>query len=683
MTQGPQAPLGGAPVQRSARIKRIARLWGAIPIAIAVALLVARAQLHTPPLDRLAVAAAEPADPAATTARAGSIFIARGGPVMIGFQSDRDARLTFAGRELRGRGLVMQRIIVPHGAAAVRFAGPTGARLMWSPVGRRADPEYVSASSLSPDPPARAAFDAPGTARLDGAIALGLLVTAVSALCVLARRRLAAVPRETWLAMAGVLIAGLAVRWFDLGGCGQTWDEDANWAAGRNYVTNLIGLDFAEESWRWNFEHPPIMKLLAGIGAQFVDGFGAARALSAIWSALGCALLVPIGARLYRLRVGVLAGAIATLLPPLVAHGQIAGHESPSVLWWSLAVGLALGVHDELSPDRREATRSLVVRLTWVGVAIGVAIGSRFINGLVGPLCAVIVVVTAPPGRRVATAIWGVIVMPLAAIAVVYLTWPRLWHHPHDALLASLHKFDTPQPLEPFLGALTNTPGLHYFVVYLLATLPLGVLLGVVLGGVRMVRERNRSALITVCWLLIPLGVVLSPLRRDGVRYVIPCLPAFAVIAAAGFDQLAVWLRHRHAFAALAAVVTVYLGVTLVRIHPYYLDYFGELAGGAGTVAARASFETAWWGEGLDRAVDYVNAHAAPAARVDRTCIEPTHLAWFREDLWTPMAPSPREAHWIVSYAPASHRCAIPPDARQVFTVTADGAVLAAVYERP
>jgi hypothetical protein len=219
--------------------------------------------------------------------------------------------------------------------------------------------------------------------------------------------------------------------------------------------------------------------------------------------------------------------------------------------------------------------------------------------------------------------------------------------------------------------------------VYLVATLPLGLLIGVVLGGVRMVREHDRSALIALCWLLVPLGVVLSPLRRDGVRYVIPCLLAFAVIAAAGFDQLAVWLRYRHAFTALAAGVTVYLAVTLARIHPYYLDYFGEAFGGTGSVAARGWFETAWWGEGLDRAVDYVNAHAEPRARVHRACIEPAHLAWFREDLWAAMTTDPREARWIVSYSPASHHCTLPPDARPVFTVTADGAVLAVVYRRP
>jgi 4-amino-4-deoxy-L-arabinose transferase-like glycosyltransferase len=673
-----QEPLAGVPKRGT-----LARFWGAIPIGVAIVLWVVRAWLHVAPLDRLAVAAAEPADPPGLTARAGSIFVARGGPVILGFQSEGDARLTFAGHELHGRGLIKDRIVVPHGAAAIRFAAPPGARLVWSPVGRRGDPEYVPASSLSPEPTASAVFDAPGTAPLDGAIALGLIATLVAALCVLARRRLAAVPRGTWIAMAVVFVAGVAVRWIDLGGSGQTWDEDVYWAAGRNYVTNLVGLDFADRSWLWNFEHPPVMKLLDGIGAQFADGFGPARALSAIWIALGCALLVPIGARLFRPRVGVLAGVIATLLPPMVAHGQIVGHESPTVLWWSLAILLALGVHDYLSPIERQAARALRVRLVWLGVAIGVAIASRFVNGLVGPLCAVIVIVQAPPRWRGLTVWWGAIAMPLAAVATIYALWPRLWWHPLAHLAEAFHKLDSVHAPEPFLGAITNHPGPQYFAVYLVGTLPLGILAAVVLGAARLIVTRNRSALIAACWLVIPLGVALSPVRQDGVRYVMPCLAALAMIAAAGIDLLAVWVRVRHALAGLGAVVVAYLAVTLARIHPYYLDYFGEQIGGAGWVAAHGTFETAWWGEGVDRAVAYVNDHAAPGARVHRECIEPAHLAWFREDLWTPMTRVAHEATWIVSYAPASHPCPLPADARLVFSVTADGAVLAAVYERP
>jgi 4-amino-4-deoxy-L-arabinose transferase-like glycosyltransferase len=587
-----QEPLAGVPTRG-----RLARLWVVLPLAAAAALLVLRAWLAVAPLDRLAPTAGEAADPPAATARAGSIFIARGGPVILGFLSDGEARLSFAGQELRGTGLVTRWSIVAHGPAAVRFAAPPGARPLWSPVGRRGEPEYVPASSLSPEPPARAAFDRPGTSLLDGAIAAGLLAVVVATVCVAARRRLAAVPSGTWLAMALVLASGAAVRWYDLGGFGQTWDEDTNWAAGRNYITNLVSLDFARASWQWNYEHPPVMKLLAGIAAQFADGLGLARALSAIWSALGCALLVPIGARLFRPRIGVLAGAIAALLPPMVAHGQIVGHESPTVLWWSLGILLALGVHDYLSPDDRKAAATLRARLIGVGVAIGIATASRFSNGLLGPLCAVIVVAQAPARWRRDTLIWGAWLMPLAAIATVYAIWPRLWAYPIASLVESFYKLDTTHAVEPWLGDITDQPGPLYFAIYLAATLPLGVAVGAVVGAVRLIRRRDRSALIAAACLIIPLGIAASPVRQDGVRYVLPCLLALALIAAAGFDQLAVWVRHRLAFAAFAAAAVAYLAVTLWRVHPYYLDYFGEQVGGAGNVAARGWFETAWWGE--------------------------------------------------------------------------------------
>ncbi|HSK05411.1 MAG TPA: glycosyltransferase family 39 protein [Kofleriaceae bacterium] len=690
-------PLAGLP-----RGPGLRRLWILLPLAIAAGLIALRGFLHEAPLDRLARAAGDPADPPGATAYAGSIAIERGGPVIVGFQAAAPGRLTVAGQELRGPGpdgVATLRIVLPRGPAPVRFAAPPGARLVWSPVGRRGPPEYVPASSLSPEPPERATFTAPGRSPLDGAIGQGLLVTLVASLAGLARRRLAAVSRNQWLAMAGVLAVGLAVRLAGLGDAGQTWDEDTNWAAGRNYLTNLLELDFSAAAWRWNYEHPPVMKLLAGIGAQFADGFGPARAMSALWSALGCALLVPIGTRLYRFRVGVLAALIAALLPPMIAHGQIVGHEAPTVLWWSLGILLALGVHDYLPFDAR-GLRTLRLRLAWVGIVIGVAISSRFVNGLLGPLCALIVVVQAPERWRKATLAWGAVLLPLLAVVTFYALWPRLWADPLGALGASLDRLDTRHGPEPFLGELTEEPARYYFAVYLAATLPAGLLAGVVAWIARAARERDRAALIVLAWLIVPLAVALSPVRQDGVRYVMPCLAALALMAAAGIDAIAAaaaglagraspgasqsmrLARGRLPFLALAAAAAAYLGVTAARTAPYYLDYYGEHVGGAGTVAARRWFEVAWWGEGLDRAVAYVNAHAAPGAPVHRECVAPGHLTWFRDDLWAPMTRDPREAAWIVVYAPAARGCPVPPDATKVHEVVHDGAVLAAVYRR-
>lgn len=698
-------PHAGAP-----RGPGLRRFWGVLPLAIVAGLLVLRGFLHEAPLDRLARAPAEPGDPPDTTAYAGSIAIARGGPVLVGFIADAPAHLRVNDQEVAGPGgdaPVTRRIVLPRGAAAIRFAAPPGARLVWSPVGRGTTPEYVPASSLSPDPPGRAAFSAPGRSLLDGAIGLGLLATLAASLCVIARRRLAAVSRNQWLAMAGVLAVGLAVRLAGLGDAGQTWDEAACWSAGQRHVTDLLALDLSAAAWRWGGEQPPVGTLLAGLGAQLADGLGPARALSALWISLGCALLVPIGTRLYRFRAGVLAALIATLLPPMVAHGQLVGHEAPAVLWWSLGVLLALGAHDYL-PSGDRGPRALKLRLAWIGVVVGVAISSRLVNGLLAPLCALIVVLQAPQRWRGPTILWTAIGVPLCALAACFALWPRLWVEPLAALGAAWDQLGHLRAPEPFLGELTSSPGPHYFAVYLAATLPAGVLAAVLAWIARAARERDRAALIVLAWLVAPL-LAAAPVVQDGVRYVLPCLAALAVMAAAGLDAIAVAVaglaqrgapppsrpatspgasgsmrlaRGKRPFLALAAAAAIYLGVTLARTAPYHLDYFGEHTGGAGAVAERRWFATAWWGEGLDRAVAYVNAHAAPSARVHRACVLPDHLAYLREDLWAPMAEDPREAAWILVYAPATRACPLPPDARKVFEVVHDGAVLAAVYRR-
>jgi 4-amino-4-deoxy-L-arabinose transferase-like glycosyltransferase len=568
--------------------------------------------------------------------------------------------------------------VLPAGPVAIRIAA-TDARLVWMPVGRRGDPEYVSASSLSPELPEHAEFGSfAGASPLDGIFAAALFGLLVASVCMLARRRLRAVPRPVWIAMGAVFVAACVVRWIDLSGFGQTWDEDVYWGAGRNYITNLLSLDFHDRSWQWNLEHPPVMKYLAGIGAQFADGYGPARALSAMWVSLGCALLVPIGARLYRLRIGVLAAAIAALLPPLVAHGQIVGHESPSVLWWTLGILLALGVHDDLPDDVHGAEVRIRIRLISVGVVVGVAFASRFINGLLGPLVLAIAIVQARPGWRRPTLLDGLWTLPCTAALVLYASWPRLWAHPFAALADSFAKLNHSHSPEPFLGTVTAHPAPYYFLIYLAATLPLGVLLGVIAYGVRAARERDRRALIIGLWFVVPLAVAASPVRQDGVRYVLPSVVALAFAAAAGWELVATLLekRARRAFALLAGALGVYLVLVLARVHPYYLDYFAEQVGGPATVESHRWFETAWWGEGVDRAVDYVNAHAAPNAHV-LNCVEPNHLTWFRQDLWTPGPPD-----WIVTYAPGSHSCAIPPDARRVYTVEVEGAVLAEVWTR-
>lgn len=687
------------------RARTVAVVRAAAPVAIAAALIAivvgVRACAVATPDDRLALGTAQPGDPPGAVVRTGSILLTKSGPYRFGVQTSGPARLTVGTHlivapgpqktckrppDLACLGTAADRIILDAGVQPIRLAGPADARLVWNPIGRRGDPEYVPASSLDSRPPDQARFDraAAGTSVGDGiaALAIGAILIALGVWPL--RRRIRAAPRAVVIGFAAVLVVALAIRLIGLGDAGQTWDEDTNWAAGRNYVTNVVSVDAAPRSWIWNYEHPPVMKYIAGTGAQLADGFGPARALSAVVGAVSCALLLLIGTRLYRLGVGVLAGTIAALTPALIAHSQVVGHESPSLLWWLLGIYLAITAHDD-----DETSGRLARRMAGIGVVLGLAIASRFVNVLLAGAVGGILLAGAPRAQRLRTVKLGFAILPAVAVAVVVVVWPRLWTDPIAHFADAWMRLSKPHSLEPYLGTITNTPPPTYFLVYLAVTAPLGVLIGAGAWVARLVVRRRdpaerRPAIVIAIAFAAPLVVALSPVRQDGVRYVLPCVAILALVAAAGFDYLTTLIKHRAAPAAVTAVVAAYLAITCIRIYPYYLDYFGEQVGGPSTVTAHRWFETAWWGEGVDRAVDYVNAHAAPGARVYRDCIEPYHVAWFRGDLWSTLADRdhPEQADWIIAYQPIAHPCRIPPGFTAVYSVDAQGAPLATVLTR-
>ncbi len=605
----------------------------------------------------------------------------RGGPYVLGTQCDDACTLRVDGKTIAsGKGVAVRRVVFAPGVYAVEVQRSGGGRLVWHPPGRRGPLEYTPPSVVGPT---RASVESASASTVsDGLFALSILAVILTMVVLLLRGvfpRARGSEGAKWIEVAAVFAVALAVRWIGLGDAGQTWDEDVNWSAGRNYITNLLALDFRIGSWQWNLEHPPLMKYIAGIGAQFADGYGPARVASAIMMSLACALIVPVASRLGLTSAGLAAGLFAGLSPHLVGHGQIVGHESAMALTWMLAICAAVCVWPCGGGSRLET------RLAVCGAAVGLAIASRFVNGLVAPLVYAVVIISAPADRRGETAWKAAVIMPLAAVAVFLALWPRMWSAPVDHLSEAWAVLKKPHMAEWFLGTRTNSPTRTYFAIYLVVTAPIGLLLAASGGLAWLVAKRQRAAAIALLWIAMPMVVMFSPVRQDGVRYIIPSLLALALMAGIGVEVGGRWLARKwprpFVSRAVAGVVAIYLALVCVSIRPYFIDYYGEHVGGTVRVAERKSFEVAWWGEGVRAAIDYLNSNAEPGARVYR-CVAPSHLTWMRHDLWKPAARRPADADWAVIYNPLGSGCQVPPGFSLVFEVDAGGAPLAQVYRR-
>jgi len=584
----------------------------------------------------------------------GTIVMPRPGYYTFALESDDGSTLEIDGRMVVNNGGthgLRKRASRQHfaaGAHAIRMryfqAGMGGAfRAYWSPAGRRGGLEPISPTLLFPEPPGRADLsrahptpprDFAAAMLFFGVLALACLVWARDPLrrWVEGLRTRPAVRLDAALFL--LLLGGaLAMRLWGLSAAGRTWDEDVYWTAGHNFLESFLGGVFRAGAWSWNSEHPALAKWLYGPATLLSDHFGPARAVSAVAGALTCGLLFLAGRDMFSRRVGLLAAALCVVLPHVVAHNRIIGLETPTGLLYTAAVWL---FYRGMRGSGNSAYHLLA------GLAVGLVAATRISN-----LSVVLVVVVGyllVHGREIRRT--GAMPMPVtlgllpvAAMGVFVLIWPYLWDNPMMHIGEMLSHWKPDIYLEWYLGS-KQKPNGYYYPLYFAVTMPAGVLLTLPLFLVRMALRRAREHLWLVVWFLSPFVVMLSPLARDGVRYLYPSLVAACLIWAAGIDWLAQVLgdalrRPRLCTPLLALLgggLVCYVGVQSARVQPYQLDYYNELVGGPRRVARRHLFEIAWWGEGLREAVAYVDRHAPAGAKV-KVYVHPTHVVTLRPDL--------------------------------------------------
>lgn len=589
--------------------------------------------------------------------------------------------------------------------------GSKGMRLLWQPPGRRGPPEYLEPDFLRPSRDRPGTLGPSGHPKRDAYAGLSFLAVAAILLLVLFWRPLRAhvqrlatsiQTRQDLLIALVIALVAASARLVFLSSQGQTWDEDVYYGAGRNYLLNLLSLDMRPESWVWNLEHPPVTKYVVGLGSLLTESMTGPRVLMALLGSIAMGLAYLAGRRLVGRPAAALGASLAALLPHLVGHGKIAGHETATVAFFTASVLCYLIASEkvlERDLDPGVLCRQRTLAYLASGVFAGLALGVRWINASVLLLFMVYLFMEILPQLRKDPS--RIHVHPASgllffvAVFVLFACWPRLWHGPVARLAETFGYY--PEGLsvkEYFLGRM-QIPPFYYFWVYFSATLPSLVLAAFLLFfGAWFANRGGSGPAWLLAWFLVPmLSAQISPFAQDGVRYIVAALVPASLMAGHG----AVWIgqilgrasgrifkrveeRRLQAFGVLAAA-TILLSTSAwacFKIHPYYIDFYNSFWGSSKGVFARKSFEIGWWGEGLSSATSWINRKAPSNSRIF-LLVAARHIMVLRPDI--KVIPSPGQADLIVFADSALYRPA-PEGYRLVHAERAEGVCVVKVFGR-
>ena len=400
-----------------------------------------------------------------------------------------------------------------------------------------------------------------------------------------------------------------------------------------------------EHRLRHNPEHPPLGKLVIGVGVALADphvdpGFAGDQGQLGrhllyesgndpwrlmLWARLPViALTLSFGLVVFafaRELAGPLAGLAALALdcfsPDVIAHGSLATLDVP-------AAGSVLTSAWLVWRARRRPRLYVPLAGPALGAALATKMSALPAVPVLMALAAVSVWKASAGGLRLVRAVVGAGVVALTAITVVWVAYlmvdPRLRWTPEQhvpvvhglrGLLVRLLPFPEVyrdgmrvqfglenRPWQGFLfGRLYDGSLWYYLPSALLVKTPLGMLALWVAGAAVVVgvRRLRPAAPYVLAAPLVLLAAAMQGARDFGTRYAV-FLPLFLAVAAG-----CVLMVRRRWVSVGVALLVAFAAVSSARAYPYYLPYSNEAFGGPGRTREWLHDSNVDWGQDLGR----------------------------------------------------------------------------------
>lgn len=472
-----------------------------------------------------------------------------------------------------------------------------------------------------------------------------------------------------------ILIFLLAFIWrlWGIDAQGETWDEIAYYNAGHSYLANIKHGDFNAEHWDANKEHPPLAKYLYAVVSikpytQDVINYDYGRVLSAFMGALTVLIVFYLMKDLFSNRYGVIAALILTFMPILVGLNKVFGLDTPTVLFYTLTIYLFISA----------ITKNKHKLYLLTALSLGAAIATRYNNFILFALLPVIFLILKGydiwqgKDRKL---LWYILIIPIIALLFLFISWPWLWSDTIAHWQATIGHWGSIKEL--FLGVV-QTPSSNYYFIYLLITTPALILFLCIFFFINLLKTKNKYLLVILVWFLSLFLVGFSPTKQNGMRYIAAIYPPLSMMAAIGFFMV---LKSDKKITIATVILLLYLMISDLLVHPYYLTYYNEIIGGPRHVINSKLFPVGWWGEGVGEACLWVSNQAKNQAKIFVNSI-PNHTTngKIRNDL----IKTDDDPDYIITNLNKMWRdnYEVPANYRLVHTINSAGAPFVFIYEK-
>lgn len=497
---------------------------------------------------------------------------------------------------------------------------------------------------------------------------------------------------DKWLVIIFILLFSVSLRLWNFNQMGKTWDEDAYVEWGYNFVNMAAKGDFQNPYWYKVSLSPPLSSYLFGIPASFdVAGFdnegkpifnydySHVRLVSVLFSSLTVILVVLFGWKYISFSVGIFAGIILSMLPLFVGYSQLATLESLIIFFFTAVI---FSFFNFLSKPSK-------INILLTGVLLGLAFSVKYSNFLLVPLLILIYLIQLFNNKKRIELLHfkSIFLILLIGFITFFVLWPMPWFHLREVIAYNASIRNSPYSVpEVFFGRLMHVPKLYYFIYFLITT-PFLILSFFLIGLKKISNEKKWILYSIVVWFLFPFIQSFYNFRQHGIRYIIEIYAPLALIAAIGFDYINGKITRKILLKSVLFIpVAIYLFLILVKISPYYLEYFNIVVGGTKNVYEKKLFQMGWWGQGIREAAYYVATNAKKGSTVG-IALSPATVMPALEGLRVSEYQEKDEYDYvIVNYYNILREgfddSWIKKKSIVVYNVLADGASLVTVYKR-